>query len=434
MRNVLMRNEEYFNEKLGMRNEGCFNKNIYLEFFEKRLIFRIPHSSFLIKLFILFFFFQSCVGKSEEIKKIKVGAERTEIYLPLLKNKKVAIVSNQSSLIGKKHLVDSLLKLKINIVKIFCPEHGFRGKADAGEHVNSYTDKKTGLKVISLFGKNKKARKKDLKNIDIIIFDIQDVGVRFYTYTSTMHYMMESCSENNIQMLIFDRPNPNGFYVDGNILDMKFKSFVGMHPVPIVHGLTIGEYAKMINGEKWLKNGIKCDLKIIPCENYTHKDLYELPIKPSPNLPNISSIYLYPSLCLFEGTPISIGRGTDFPFQVFGHPSFKNDTFIFIPKITEGSKYPKFKNKKCFGFDLRKEKNNILNSKKINLSFLIESYKKFEKKGHFFKKFFSVLAGGKTLENQIKKNLSEKEIRKTWEKDLRNFKILRKKYLIYEDF
>ncbi|HEY8399691.1 MAG TPA: DUF1343 domain-containing protein, partial [Cytophagaceae bacterium] len=290
----------------------------------------------------------------QSLDKIITGAEQLEQYLSLLKNKNVALVVNQTSVVGKTHLVDTLLSLGIKVRKIFSPEHGFRGDADAGERVNNEIDAKTGLPIVSLYGNNKKPNKESLKDVDIVIFDIQDVGVRFFTYISTMHYIMEACAENNKKVLILDRPNPNGHYVDGPVLDLKHKSFVGMHPIPIVHGLTVGELAMMINGEKWLDSGRTCDLQVIKVKNYDHKKRYSLPVKPSPNLPNDLSIQLYPHLCLFEGTTLSVGRGTEFPFQVVGHPNKAYGTFQFTPKSIPGmAKSPLHENKVCYGIDLR---------------------------------------------------------------------------------
>ncbi|MBI9055650.1 MAG: DUF1343 domain-containing protein [Bacteroidales bacterium] len=380
----------------------------------------------------------SCVGQTAEkdSQLIKTGAEQINKYIPLLRNKRVAIVANHTTNINGKHLVDSLLSLDVDIKKIFSPEHGFRGKADAGEHVKNYKDPRTGLPVISLYGSSKKPKLEDLEDIDILIFDLQDVGVRFYTYTSTMHYVMEACAEMNVEMLILDRPNPNGFYVDGPILDTTYRSFVGMHPIPIVHGMTIAEYAQMINGESWLENDVKCKLDIIKCKNYTHDSKYELPINPSPNLQNMTSIYLYPSLGFFEGTSLSAGRGTEFPFQVFGGPDFKVTDFTFTPKSINGaSKYPKHQNKKCYGVDLRETDLNMLNSQKqINLEWIISAYNSVENKDEFFKKFFYNISGTKELKEQIIEGKTEKEIRKSWNSDLKKFKKTRKKYLLYNDF
>ena len=369
--------------------------------------------------------------RQEETKEIIVAAEKINEYIHLLKNKSVALVVNQTSRTKNKHLVDLLVDEKINIKTIFAPEHGFRGKADAGEKVENGIDTKTSLPIISLYGKHKKPYPEDLENIDIVVFDIQDIGVRFYTYISTLHYVMEACAENNVKLLILDRPNPNGSYVDGNILDMKFKSFVGMHAIPIVHGMTIAEYAKMINGEKWLTNGINCDLEIIKCDNYNRNLYYNLPVKPSPNLPNNKAINLYPSICFFEGTDISVGRGTKFPFQVIGSPKIKNDNakFQFTPKSTEGAKHPKHENNICYGYDLRNS--DILNN--IDLSYLINMYNSYSDKNHFFleNNFIDLLAGTDKLRKDIIAGKSEKEIKASWQKGLKDFEKIRKKYLLY---
>ena len=354
-----------------------------------------------------------------------VGAERTQLYLPLLENKNVAIVGNHTSLIKQTHLVDSLLKHNINIVKVFSPEHGFRGKRDAGEKINNEIDKKTGIGIISLYGKNKKPKKSQLKNIDIIIFDIQDVGARFYTYISTMHYVLEAASEENKKVIILDRPNPNGHYIDGPILENNYKSFVGMHKVPIVHGMTIGEYATMIVGEKWIKE--KCDLTIIKMVNYNRKIAYKLSVKPSPNLPNSKSINLYPSLCLFEGTNVSIGRGTEKPFQHFGSPQLIHYSYSFIPKSGPGSKHPKHENKTCYGVNL--ENHSFLSN--INLDWLIEAYNQTINKENFFNSFFDKLAGTEKLRKQIISGKNTNEIKETWKVGLNQFKKIRRKYLLY---
>jgi len=380
----------------------------------------------------------SCLLQSSEKgeSKIEPAALQTQEYIPILKDKKVAVVANHTSLINNTHLVDSLLNLGINIQKIFSPEHGFRGKADAGEHVKNYIDKKTGLPVISLYGSSKKPNLKDLEGVDIIVFDLQDVGVRFYTYISTMHYVMEACAEMGVKLLILDRPNPNGFYTDGPVLDTAYSSFVGMHPVPIVHGMTIAEYAQMINGEQWLKEEMMCDLSFIQCKNYTHDSLYQLPVNPSPNLQNILSVYLYPSLGFFEGTSLSVGRGTDFPFQVFGGPDLQNAEFTFTPRsIIGASRYPKHENEKCFGVDLRNiEVDKLIAQKKINVEWLIFGYRNVKNQGDFFNTFFYNISGNKLLKEQIRQGKSAAEIRATWQKDLNEFKKIRKKYLIYKDF
>ena len=358
-------------------------------------------------------------------KKLKLGAERTESYLALLKEKKVAVVGNQTSMIGATHLVDSLLNLGIDVVKVFSPEHGFRGKADAGAKIENEIDSKSGLPIISLYGKNKKPYSKQLEGIDILLFDIQDVGARFYTYISTLHYVMEAAAESNIKVIVLDRPNPNGHYIDGPIREDGFESFVGMHPVPIVHGMTIGEYAKMINGEDWISK--RCDVTVIEMENYTHDMSYNLPIKPSPNLPNSRSINLYPSLCLFEGTTVSIGRGTDYPFQHFGAPYLESN-YSFTPKSGEGSRYPKHENIKCFGTDLRFQGNYLT---AINLNWLIKSYNNCSNKEKFFNNFFDKLVGTDKLRLQIISGKTTKDIKESWKEDLSKFKEVREKYLLY---
>ena len=356
------------------------------------------------------------------------GAESFEKYLPSLANKNIGVVAHQASLVyGKTHLIDTLLSLGVSVHKVFAPEHGFRGNADAGETIYDQKDKKTGLEILSLHGKTKKPSKEGLGNISVMIFDLQDVGVRFYTYLSTLHYVMEACAENNIPLIVLDRPNPNGHYVDGPVLTKDNKSFIGMHPVPIVYGMTIGEYAKMINGEGWLSNKIKCDLTIIKIKNYTHETSYELPVRPSPNLPNKQAIALYPSLCLLEPTKISVGRGTEMQFQIYGHPDLNNDGFSFKPLPNFGSKNPKLKDKTCYGKDLR----GIAFPNKIHLEWLIDAYNESTNKSDFFLKGFHRIAGTKNLESQIKSRVSEKVIRKSWEEDLNHFKSIREKYLIY---
>ena len=357
--------------------------------------------------------------------QIKVAAEKTNIYIPLLKKQNVAIVGNQSSIIQNTHLVDSLLSRKVNIVKVFSPEHGFRGTADAGAKIEDGIDEKTGLPIISLYGKNKKPTPKQLDGIDVILFDIQDVGVRFYTYISTLHYVMTAAAENNIKVMILDRPNPNGHYIDGPMREIGFESFVGMHPIPIVHGMTIAEYAQMINGENWISN--KCNLEVITIENYTHDMHYDLPVKPSPNLPNARSVNLYPSLCLFEGTTVSIGRGTDYPFQHFGAP-YLQSSYSFVPKSGEGSKYPKHENKTCYGFDLRFQENYFTT---INLDWIIYCYNNSDNKEKFFNNFFDKLAGTDKLRLQIIEGKNSKEIKANWQSDLVEFRKKREKYLLY---
>lgn len=381
---------------------------------------------------------QSCSNHkiSSQKLKIKTGAEQTEKYIPFLQDKKVAVVANHSTVINGTHLVDSLLALGIDVKKIFSPEHGFRGIADAGELVDDDIDNKTGLQVVSLYGSSKKPLAKDLKNIDVVVFDLQDVGVRFYTYISTMHYVMEACAENKVEMVILDRPNPNGFYIDGPVLDSVYQSFVGMHPVPIVHGMTIAEFAQMINGEGWLKNGLKCNLSFIACDNYTHDSLYQISTPPSPNLQNMLAIYLYPSLGFFEGTALNVGRGTDFPFQVFGSPELQNAEFSYTPKSMNGSsKNPKHKNQKCYGVDLRNiDIKQLVALRKINLEWLIFGYQNSADKENFFNTFFYNISGTSTLNKQIEKGFSAAEIRESWEPGLEEFQKIREKYLIYPDF
>ncbi len=363
------------------------------------------------------------------------GAERTAEYFPKLKGKKVGVVSNQTSVIGKHHLVDSLLKAKINIVKVFGPEHGFRGDEEAGRKIKKGIDKKTKLPVISLYGDNHKPTVEDLQGIDIMVFDIQDVGCRFYTYLSTMHYVMEACAENKILLIILDRPNPNGFYVDGPVLDTAFRSFVGMHPIPIVHGMTLGELAKMINGEHWLANGIKCDIEIIPCYNYNHTHYYEPPIPPSPNLPTIESIYLYPSLCLFEGTDVSVGRGTHKPFELIGKPDFEKGTTKFTPKSIKGvAENPPYKGLECKGFELTNfSRNFILNSRHIYLYWLMGFYEMSKDTNTFFNPMFDKLVGSDSLRKQLMERKTVEQIYKSWEPGLRKYIAMRQKYLIYID-
>lgn len=364
---------------------------------------------------------------------IKTGADNYQEYLPLLKGKKVGVLTNQSGIVNTNnesiHLVDFLLNNKIDLKKIYAPEHGFRGTADAGELIKDGKDSKTGIPIISLYGKNKKPTKEQLKDVDVIVFDLQDVGTRFYTYISSLHYLMEACAENNIEVVVLDRPNPNGATIDGPILDMQFKSFVGMHPIPVLHGMTIGEYAQMINGEKWLENGLQCKLQIVPCSNYDKSMSYSLTIKPSPNLPNDQSINLYPSLCFFEGTNISVGRGTEKQFQVYGSPNLAKTTFSFTPEPNEGARDPMHNGKKCYGEDL----SEIDRVEGIQLKWLLKAYQTSGKKEEFFNSFFTNLAGNKKLQNQIKQGLTEKQIKETWTTGIEDFKNTRKKYLIYND-
>jgi uncharacterized protein YbbC (DUF1343 family) len=402
-----------------------------------------------ILVFFVTFLFVSCSEKDKSFNRVGVLATQVEAnievipaaeniaeYYDLLKGKTVSLVVNQTSIIGNKHLVDSLLGLNVQIKTIFAPEHGFRGKADAGEKIKDGIDGKTGLPLISLYGKKKKPTKEDLEGVEVMVFDIQDVGARFYTYISSLHYVMESCAENGIKLIVLDRPNPNGHYVDGPVLEKEFTSFVGMHPVPVIYGTTIGEYAQMINGEGWLAGGLKADLTVMKIKNYTHDTFYELPVKPSPNLPNIQSILLYPSLCFFEGSHVSIGRGTTDQFQVVGHPKFTDNSFSFVPKSMEGAKYPKHENVMCFGLNLKDQTKRFLyDQKQLNLTYLLEFYNELHRQNlDFFldNNFFEKLAGTSKLRNQIVDGVSEKEIRQSWEEDLEKFKKVRAKYLIYQ--
>jgi uncharacterized protein YbbC (DUF1343 family) len=374
-----------------------------------------------------------------QIAPIKTGADNYEKYLPLLKGKKVGIVTNQTGVVNYKstpssktvnlNVVDFLVQEKVDLKKIYAPEHGFRGTADAGELIKDGKDTKTGLPIISLYGDNKKPKPDQLAGIDVLVFDLQDVGARFYTYISSLHYIMEACAEQNIPIIVLDRPNPNGNIVDGPILEKENTSFVGMHAIPVLHGMTIGEYGKMINGEKWLKNGAQCNLTVIPCTNYNRDMHYSLPAKPSPNLPNDQAINLYASLCLFEGTNVSMGRGTDKQFQVYGSPYLPKTSFSFIPAPNEGAKDPLYKGKTCYGKDLSKvEKVN-----KLELKWLLEAYNSTSDKSKFFIPFFTKLAGTKQLQQQIEAGKNEDEIRESWEAGLTAFKSKRRKYLIYPE-
>lgn len=364
---------------------------------------------------------------------IVMGAEQLDVLLPLLKDKKVGLVINQTSTLGNTLLLDTLVKKGVNVTAAFAPEHGVRGQADAGAKVDNEKDVKTGVPIFSIYGKNKKPSPEQLKNIDVIIFDIQDVGARFYTYISTLHYVMEAAAENSKKVIVLDRPNPNGHYVDGPILESEYTSFVGMHPIPIVHGMTIGEYAQMINGEKWLKSGVKCDLKVIKMKNYDHHTFYFLPIAPSPNLPNMKSIYLYPSLCLFEGTPYSVGRGTSTQFQLWGHPLSSVKDTSFTPESRPGATQPPLMGKKSFGKSYASLSISELQHYGFSLQPILEAYHSFQGDS-FFNSFFLKLSGTKELEEQIKAGLTEGEIKQTWQDGLNAFKKIRKKYLLYPDF
>lgn len=377
---------------------------------------------------------KSEAGSIDKDDTIVMGAEQFDTYSGLLRNKTVGVVANQTSVVSAEqqsiHLVDFLVSKQIDLKKVFAPEHGFRGTADAGELIKDGMDVSTGLPIISLYGKNKKPSQQQLSGLEVMIFDIQDVGARFYTYISTLHYVMEACAEAGIPLIIMDRPNPNGHYIDGPILEIQHKSFVGMHPVPVVHGMTIGEYAEMINGQGWLENKKQCEIKVIKMLNYDHQTAYSLPVKPSPNLPNDTAINLYPSLCFFEGTVVSAGRGTNTQFQVFGAPSLPAEFFpyTFTPQANEGAKHPKFKGEQCNGLDLR----NTKKMNKLNLEWLIEAYVGYGKKKEFFNDFFTNLAGTTKLQEQIEKGYTYPEIRATWLRDLDAYDTMRKKYLLYK--
>ncbi len=396
--------------------------------------------------FILFVFelmvFSSCNAQTPTTSKLEtkiqkseivVGASRLDILLPLLQKRKVALLVNQTSLCGTSHLVDTLVARNVDIIKIYAPEHGFRGSADAGEHVANGVDSKTNVPVISLYGEKKKPSEEDLKDIDVVVFDVQDVGARFYTFISTLHYLMEACAQFHKQLIVLDRPNPNGWYVDGPVLQKKYKSFVGMDEIPVVHGLTLGEYANMVNGEYMLQDSITCNLTVVNCLNYNHTMRYSLPVKPSPNLPNDVAVYLYPSICFFEGTNVSIGRGTDAPLQMFGAPKITGTSFSFTPERKSGAKNPPHLGKVCYGYDLR---NTDMSQPGIHLGYLQKAFSVYSDTSDFFlpNLFFDKLAGNSLLREQIKKGKSEQEIKVSWQPALHKYKQMRKKYLLYPDF
>jgi uncharacterized protein YbbC (DUF1343 family) len=390
-----------------------------------------------IKLFLfLFLFVLFRFGDAQPVptdfESVVTGDQQFEILLPMLKNKQVAVVANHTSMVQGVNLVDSLLHAGISVRRIFSPEHGFRGNQDAGAKIKDGINPETGLPVISLYGKHRKPTVDDLKQLDVVVFDLQDVGVRFYTYISTLSLVMEACAEQNIPLIVLDRPNPNGFYVDGPVLQKGFESFVGMHPIPVVYGMTIGEYARMVNGEHWLKKGIQCKLTVVGLKHYRHNMLVKLPIKPSPNLPNWQSVYLYPSLCFFEGTTVSVGRGTPKPFQVFGHPDMKGP-FEFVPVSTPGaSLHPKFEDKKCSGFDVSGYADAAVHKPaRLHLKWLLKAFDQIGKKEKFFNHYFDTLAGTDQLRKQIQAGKSEKQIRKSWKNDLDRFRKIRSKYLLY---
>ena len=390
---------------------------------------RLKNSS--IKSTFLFLLIALSYSSSMSQKRIFPGALLQDQYIPILTEKKVGVVAHQASLISKnnssQHLVDFLLDNNIDINSVFAPEHGFRGTADAGENVKDQIDPKTGIQIISLHGINKKPKVEQLNGIEIMVFDLQDVGVRFFTYLSTLHYVMEACAENNVPLIILDRPNPNLHYVDGPVMEEAYTSFLGMHPVPIVYGMTIGEYAKMINGEGWLKDGILCKLRVIPVKNYNRKSTYELSVRPSPNLPNPQAISLYPSLCLLEPTVISVGRGTDFQFQIYGHPKLPKNDFTFTPLPNFGAKNPKLEDHLCYGKNLTQ----VLRPDQLELKWIMDAYKNFPKSNTFFLKGFNRIAGNSSLKEQLISGVSEIEIRKSWKPKLEVFKKIRERYLIY---
>ena len=370
-----------------------------------------------------------------EQHQIENGADQTTAYLSIIKNKRIGVVANHSSMIGSKHLVDSLLKHGIAIQKIFTPEHGLRGTADAGASLASGVDSTTGLHIVSLYGDKKAPSATDLQDIELMLFDLQDVGVRFYTYISTLTYVMEACAKANIPLIVLDRPNPNGFYVDGPVLEPSFQSFVGLHPVPVVYGLTIGEYALMVNGEGWLKERLKCDLNVIKLKGYTHNMIVKLKLPPSPNLRNWKAIYLYPSLCLFEGTVVSVGRGTDVPFEVYGHPLIVSGSYKFKPKPVTGASKPKLVGELCFGYNLGSNAEDFaLKPAQIDLHPLLQTYKELGNKTNFFNNYFKTLSGTDKLQKQIEAGLDATAIRESWQNDLDRYKKVRVKYLLYPDF
>ena len=371
---------------------------------------------------------------SAQIPPVILGAEQTKAYLPILKNKRVALFSNHTGMVGNKHTLDILIENNVNVVAIFSPEHGFRGTADAGEHVSSSVDEKTGVPILSLYDGNLgRTSEENIRKFDMLVVDIQDVGLRFYTYYASMVRLMDACAEFNRKMLILDRPNPNGFYVDGPVLDMKYKSGVGWLPIPVVHGMTFGERALMTNGERWLPASRVCDLTVIPCKNYTHQTRYILPVPPSPNLPDMKSIYLYPSTCYFEATPVSLGRGTDKPFQVYGHPNMKGYDFTFTPRSISGAKNPPQLDRLCYGVDLSGKSDEEIWEKGIDLSYLIDAYRNLNLDDHFFRPFFELLIGNENIQKMIKSGKSADEIKASWQEDVARFREHRKPYLVYSE-
>lgn len=380
---------------------------------------------------ILAFITLHCQAKQS---RVIVGAEQTNVYLPILKNKRIAVFSNHTGMVGNKHLLDVLLENKINVVAIFSPEHGFRGNADAGEHVSSSVDQKTGVPILSLYdGQLGKPSEDSMRKFDLLIVDIQDVGLRFYTYYASMVRLMDACAEYNRKMLILDRPNPNGHYVDGPILDMKYKSGVGWLPIPVVHGMTLGELALMVNGERWLPASRICDITVIKCKNYTHQTMYQLPIPPSPNLPNMKAVYLYPSICYFEATPVSLGRGTQLPFQVYGHPNMTGYNYSFTPQSTSGAKNPPQLGRLCHGVNLSELSEEEIRKKGVDLSYLIDAYRNLNMDDYFFRPFFERLIGTDYVRKMIEQGKDADEIKAMWKEDVEKFKVQRRPYLLYEE-
>lgn len=384
------------------------------------------------KIILLFGLLLASLGAPAQ-DRIETGAEQTGRYLPLLEGRRVGIMTNHTGTVGRTHLVDTLRSLGVDIRVVFAPEHGFRGQADAGESVASYRDRKTGIDVVSVYGSTKRPPDSIMQRLDVLLFDIQDVGLRYYTYLSSMHYLMEACAANGKRLIVLDRPNPNGFYVDGPVLEAKHRSFVGMHPIPVVHGMTLGELARMIDGEGWLRDGLRCKLTVIPCRGYTHRSRYRLPTASSPNLPNMRAVYLYPSLCFFEGTPVSLGRGTDFPFQAYGHPELQGD-FSFTPRSNAGAKNPPLKDKLCHGVDLRTAPSDErIWERGVDLGYVIDCYRQLNLGEKFFTPMFDRLTGTDYVRQMILQGAGADRIKARWADDVERFKQTRKPYLLYEE-
>ena len=384
------------------------------------------------KIILLFGLLLASLGAPAQ-DRIETGAEQTGRYLPLLEGRRVGIMTNHTGTVGRTHLVDTLRSLGVDIRVVFAPEHGFRGQADAGESVASYRDRKTGIDVVSVYGSTKRPPDSIMQRLDVLLFDIQDVGLRYYTYLSSMHYLMEACAANGKRLIVLDRPNPNGFYVDGPVLEAKHRSFVGMHPIPVVHGMTLGELARMIDGEGWLRDGLRCKLTVIPCRGYTHRSRYRLATAPSPNLPNMRAVYLYPSLCFFEGTPVSLGRGTDFPFQAYGHPELQGD-FSFTPRSNAGAKNPPLKDKLCHGVDLRTAPSDErIWERGVDLGYVIDCYRQLNLGEKFFTPMFDRLTGTDYVRQMILQGAGADRIKARWADDVERFKQTRKPYLLYEE-